>query len=188
MPAVQNDKTLQRTSDSIPVALSLQQISAEASGFAAESEVPPVELLNHMCQLFSPLHFLYFTALSQFILYVSESKSPLGFVETNNDGVSEPIRVPLGLDYAADRAEASQGVKSLRGKKTSDKSESFKQILPLPSPRQNTQVSSVLRWRRNSLLWEISFVVSSSSDSARFGHYSQDLLLRTFAVLSECSC
>lgn len=114
--------------------------------------------------------------------------SPLGFVETNNDCVSEPIRFPLGLDYAADGAEASQGVKSLRGKKNSDKSESFKQILPLPSPRQNTRVSSVLRWKRNSLLWEISFVVSSFSDSARFGHYSRDLLLRTFAVLSECSC
>lgn len=58
------EKSLQRTSDSDLMALFLQQISAEAAGFAAKSGVPPVDLLNHMFQLFSPLHFLYFTTLS----------------------------------------------------------------------------------------------------------------------------
>lgn len=116
-----------------------------------------------------------------------EQRSPLGFVETNNDCVSELIRFPLGLDYAPHKAEASPGVRNSEwGGENSDISESFKQIPPLPSHGQNTWVSSVLRWK--SLHWEISFVVSSFTDSARFGCYSQDLSLRTFAVLSECSC
>ena len=61
---VQIEKTLQRTSDSDLMALFLQQISAEAAGFAMKRGVPPADLINQMFQLFSPLDFLYFTAFS----------------------------------------------------------------------------------------------------------------------------
>lgn len=80
MHAVQIEKTLQRTSDSDPMALFSQQISAEPAGFAAKSGLPPVDLLNHMFQLSFPFPFLYFTTLSRFILQISGSmsKGPLG--------------------------------------------------------------------------------------------------------------
>lgn len=94
-------------------------------------------------------------------------------METNNDCVSEPVRFPLGLDYAPDRAEASQGVKMSEGKKNSDESESCKQIPPL-HPLGKTCESAVFRDGRGTAGFE-RFVVSSFQDSARFGHYSQDL-------------
>lgn len=88
---VQIGKTLQRTNDSHPMALVLQQISAETAGFAAKSGVPPVGLFNQVFQLLSSLYFLYFITLFQLILQVSESMSPLSFLGTTNECISEPI-------------------------------------------------------------------------------------------------
>lgn len=130
-------KTLQRTNGSHLMALVLQQIPAETAGFAAKSGMPPVGLFNQIFQLFSSLYFLYFTTLSQFILQVSESMSPLNFVGTTNDCVSEPIWFPLGLDYVPDRAEASQGVKESEGRKNSDKSRELQKNPPASSLRQH---------------------------------------------------
>lgn len=170
------------------MALVLQQISPETAGFAAKSGVPLWRLFNQVFQLLSCLYFLYFITLSQFILQVSESMSPLSFLGTTNDCVSEHIWFPFGLDYMPDRAEASQGVKESEGRKNSDKSREFQTNPPASSPRQHMWVQQCFELETNGSLWEISFVVSSSPDSAWFGHYSQDLLLRMFAVLSECSC
>lgn len=91
MHVVQIEKTLQRTNGSHLMALVLQQISAETAQVSAKSGVPPVGLFNQIFPLFSSIYFLYFITLSQFTLHVSGSMSPLSFVGTTNDCVSEPI-------------------------------------------------------------------------------------------------
>lgn len=110
------------------------------------------------------------------------------FVGTTNDCVSEPIWFPLGLITYLTEQKLPEGSKSLRGEKIQTNQENFKQIPLLHPPGNTCESSSVLSWKRKGSLREISFVVSSSPDSAWFGHYNQDLLLRMFAVLSECSC